>query len=217
MAPSHGIPSTDRDSGLDRCSLAEHKEDLTSGATADFSDGSKGGSIPFVRSPRRARVGHQHTSHRERPIPRTPRATTPETSSLLSDTAQVSETEDKLDAASHVGDDRTRDPDNSTPQSCAQENSIGSFCDLDWPGGRVVDATDAANVGGMSVKGQDMYTSRQHRGQPSFTNAMHEKWGSVFVVGGGQRRRRAPGRRKSVEAEDTPATRRAHVRPPRRF
>lgn len=52
--------------------------------------------------------------------------------------------------------------------------------------------------------------SRDRR-SPSFNSVVHEKWGSVFVVGGGQRRRRPPVRNRSTGLDDTPAARKAQV------
>lgn len=213
MAPLHGLPSADGNSRRDRRSPSEHEADLASGGTPDFSHGSPGGCVPSARSPPIARVDNQY-QHRHRyqasPVTGTPMGTPP----LTLAATQGKHTGDKLDAPSLGADDLKGDPDSSTPQACAPERSTGHLFEPDSPGGRSIDTTDAANLGDPCAGRQDMYTGRQDRGQPSFTNVMHEKWGSVFVVGGGQRRRRASVRRRSVEAEDTPATRRAHVRLP---
>lgn len=216
MAPSHGLPSTDGNSRRDPRSSSEHEVDLASGGTPEFSHGNPGECAPSARSPPIARVEHQH-QHRHRyqagPVTGTPMETSPVT--LV--TAQGGHTGDKLDASSLGADHLKGDPDSSTPQACAQGSSNGHLFQPNSPDGRSIDTTDDANLSDPCAKRQDMYTSRQDRGQPSFTNVMHEKWGSVFVVGGGQRRRRASVRRRSVEAEDTPATRRAHVRLPMIF
>lgn len=53
----------------------------------------------------------------------------------------------------------------------------------------------------------------QERSRSVANNVVHEKWGSVFVVGGGQRRRRAPLRQRSGGGtEDTPEARKAQVK-----
>lgn len=53
--------------------------------------------------------------------------------------------------------------------------------------------------------------SKFRGGRPSFNKAMHEKWGSVFVVEGRQRRRRMPVRKRSMEDEDSPKAREEQV------
>lgn len=212
MTASHGILSTDENSRHDRRSSSELQADLASGDILDFSCVSEGGCFPSVRSPPKARVEHQHQRHYQTgPVAGTPMATSP----LALDTAQGRHNGDSPVESLPGGNDRKRDLDNCTPQACALESSNDCLCEPDWPGGRgIVTVSGAASLGETCARRQDMHTSRQEHGQPSLTNVMHDKWGSVFVVGGGQRRRRASVRRRSREAEDTPATRKAHVRPP---
>ena len=211
---SRGILSTDGKSRHNRRSSSEPQPDLPSGRKPDFGYDSEGGCFPSVRSPPKARVEHQHQRqphYQIAPLAGFPTATSP----LALDSARGRHNGNQLDESSPGEGDRKCDVDNNTPQACARESSNDRLCEADWPGGRgIATVSDAANPGETCARRQDMHTSRQERGQPSLPNVMHEKWGSVFVVGGGQRRRRTSVRRRSVETEDTPATRRAHVRPP---
>lgn len=166
--------------------------------------------MPSLRSPPRAKVEHRQNRHQAGIFSGTLRAATPEASV---ETAQGRQTGDTLALSSHWGDDRKFDPDNKIQPDCAPgTSSNGHLCNLDGPVGSSSDINNATDVGGACKTQQDTYTSRNDRGHSSFTSIVHEKWGSVFVVGGGQRRRRASVRRRSVEVEDTAAARRAHVR-----
>lgn len=59
--------------------------------------------------------------------------------------------------------------------------------------------------------------SKSQGGRPSFNKAMHEKWGSVFVVEGSQRRRKMPVRKRSMEDQDSPKAREEQVRLPQPY
>ena len=204
MAPSHGIPPGEGAPILDRSSSSDHEAGLASRATPDCRHSSEDGRMPSVRSPPRARF---RLEHKPGPGSGIQVAATPE----MFDTAHGRESGSKqggfAESFQDVGDGNGH-RDDREPERHGPKSSSDHLSKPDVSGSR---NENDKNRRDTDTSRQYLDTDRQDRDRP-VKSVMHEKWGSVFVVGGGQRRRRASVRRRSAEAEDTPAARKAHVR-----
>lgn len=89
-------------------------------------------------------------------------------------------------------------PEPSNSKSGVPETACGGE-------GGILGSTEDTN------QGTKWKLDNRNRRSPSFNSVVHEKWGSVFVVGGGQRRRRPPVRNRSTGLDDTPTARKAQV------